>query len=330
MKWFETLFRKTRRSGEGASCSLLSMLAPSLLGMAVCLLSLCSLSWAWFNMSVNTGVSTIQSAMVEVAVAYKEPATANTTEAVELPWTGFKTLAAFSSENPPSDNQYSCPLIDNKLYFIARGTAASAYLKIGATYYGPLDLTAQTDDGAYKVYSIDLSNSSSNPAESPVTVSLFWGTPAGLTTGNTATTPSENYTARWPSDTSTAASAMLFWENWDEEEEEEGEENAPVEPITGEQPTEEPNPSEGEGSQTSEGDKNSEDPKQEQDTEQGTEQGGTTGTGTSDSSSGETSGTTGDDASGSGSGTPAAGADPQQPSTPSTGNDTPGSGETTE
>ena len=326
MKWFETLFRKTRRSGEGASCSLLSMLAPSLLGMAVCLLSLCSLSWAWFNMSVNTGVSTIQSAMVEVAVAYKATNTSNTFEVAEPPWTGFKTLAAFSKEDSPSDNQYnqySCPLINNTLYFIARGTAASAYLKIGEIYYA-LVLTAQEDNYPYTVYSITIepSSSSSNSAESHVTVSLFWGTPAGLTNENTFTvTAFGNYTENWPSDTCIAASAMLFWEDWDEEKEE-GEENAPVEPITGEQANEEPKPSK-ENGQTSEDDQNSEDPKQD------TEQDGITGTGTSDSS-GETSGTTGDETSGSGSETLAAGADSQQPSTPSTGNDTPGSGETTE
>lgn len=306
MKWFETLFRKTRRSGEGASCSLLSMLAPSLLGMAVCLLSLCSLSWAWFNMSVNTGVSTIQSAMVEVAVANNKE---------------FPTDACLLAGNGTLTVKLPEGSSNGTLYLIARGNVSSTqtYLKVdidgNPTYY-QLGLAA-VDAGSYPVYSIQITGEA--------TLSLVcWNNdedPSSAATPPTALEPS--ITVSWPSTTTQSGLTLTAAP---------GKEENPIIPPAEtpdtpaeEQPNEEPKTSEdtGENGQTSSGDgKNSEDPKQD------TEQDGITGT--SDSSSGGTSGTTGDDVSGGSSETPAAGADSQQPSTPSMGGNTSGGGETTE
>lgn len=309
MKWFETLFRKTRRSGEGASCSLLSMLAPSLLGMAVCLLSLCSLSWAWFNMSVNTGVSTIQSAMVEVAVA----SDSNFTDASLLAGSGTLTVT-------PSEESSN-----GTLYLIARGNVSKpTYLEVktdSKTDYYSLTLVKPTDNGEYPnrypVYFISISEKA--------TLSLVcWNNSETINT--TADLKGENTNlTQWPDTTTQGDFALTAASAEGEYPADTTPDETPDTPAE-EQPNEASKLTEdtGKNGQTSEDDQNSEDPKQD------TEQDGITGTGTSDSSSGETTGTTGDDVSGGSSETPAAGADSQQPSTPSTGNDTPGSGETTE
>lgn len=293
MKWFETIFRKTRRSGEGASCSLLSMLAPSLLGMAVCLLSLCSLSWAWFNMSVNTGVSTIQSAMVEVAVANN----ADFAGASLLAGNGKLTVT-------PSEESSN-----GTFYLIARGNVSKpTYLEVksnGTSTYYKLTLAA-VDAASYPVYPISISEKA--------TLSLVcWNNSETITP--TADLKGENTNlTQWPDTTTQGDLALTAASAEGEDPADTTPDETPDTPAE-EQPNEEPKTSEGEGEN---GQASGED--QEQD--------GITGT--SDSSSGGTSSTTGDDASGSGSETPAADADQSPAKTPSTGGNTSGNGETTE
>lgn len=151
MKWNQLFSHNTRRQ-EGTADSLLRLLAPSLLGMAVCVLTLCSLTWAWFNMSVGSSITGIQSSEVEVCLVNYNDGT----------WTATP-LEEDGTSNATTD-------ASGNIYFIARGTAANAYLKIGETYYA-LNLTQEPTDGKYPVYSIMLSNIST-----PVSVSLRWGT----------------------------------------------------------------------------------------------------------------------------------------------------------
>ena len=42
---------------------------PSLLGVAICLVCLCSLTWAWFTATQNSGVQPIQSATATVTAS---------------------------------------------------------------------------------------------------------------------------------------------------------------------------------------------------------------------------------------------------------------------
>ena len=158
MKWNQLFSHNTRRQ-EGTADSLLRLLAPSLLGMAVCVLTLCSLTWAWFNMSVGSSITGIQSSEVEVCLVTK------TTEGENVKWAVGEPLVANGEAKETTLDS------DKNIYFIARGTAANAYLQIGDKYYGPLDLTKGPDaSGNYPVYSITLSDASS------VSVSLRWGT----------------------------------------------------------------------------------------------------------------------------------------------------------
>ena len=187
MKWNQLFSHNTRRQ-EGTADSLLRLLAPSLLGMAVCVLTLCSLTWAWFNMSVGSSITGIQSSEVEVCL---------------VNWTadesGASTLSLPELLVANGDAKETTPDSENKIYFIARGTAANAYLAVvynnTTTYYGPLKLTPVSGDNAtYPVYSISLDNITTATS---VSVSLHWGLlPTGVTESG-STTLVENATALW-------------------------------------------------------------------------------------------------------------------------------------
>lgn len=161
MKWNQLFSHNTRRQ-EGTADSLLRLLAPSLLGMAVCVLTLCSLTWAWFNMAVSSSITGIQSSEVEVCLVTK------TTEGESVKWTASEPLVA--------NGKAVSVTPESQIYFIARGTAANAYLKVEcnstATYY-KLDLTSTsvTTGEEYPVYSVQVAT----PSEA-VQVSLIWGT----------------------------------------------------------------------------------------------------------------------------------------------------------
>lgn len=175
MKWNQLFSHNTRRQ-EGTADSLLRLLAPSLLGMAVCVLTLCSLTWAWFNMAVGSSITGIQSSEAEVCLVNNNNGT----------WTATPLEEDGTSNATPDDTK-------GNIYFIARGTAANAYLKIGNKYYGPLDLTKGPDaSGKYPVYFITLSDASS------VSVSLHWGTlPESSTLSEAQITAVEDLFVSW-------------------------------------------------------------------------------------------------------------------------------------
>lgn len=181
MKWNQLFSHNTRRQ-EGTADSLLRLLAPSLLGMAVCMLTLCSLTWAWFNMAVGSSITGIQSSEVEVClVNHNDDGT----------WTATPLEEDGTSNATPDDTK-------GNIYFIARGTAANAYLKVEcnstATYY-KLDLTSTsvTTGKEYPVYSVQVATSSD-----AVQVSLIWGTlPEDSTPSETKAARVQDITVSW-------------------------------------------------------------------------------------------------------------------------------------
>lgn len=67
MKWKEAFYTgKREHPQEKKPASLTALLMPSLLGVAICLVCLCSLTWAWFTATQNSGVQPIQSATATV------------------------------------------------------------------------------------------------------------------------------------------------------------------------------------------------------------------------------------------------------------------------
>ena len=203
MKWNHFFSHNTRRR-EGSADSLLRLLAPSLLGMAVCMLTLCSLTWAWFNMSIATNIGTIQSASVEVCVSNDKSFTSDFkfisgSDTLTVPFSTNSTsqIATFADDKTSTGTQ-------NALYFIVRSNVSancSVYLKVDDTYYGPLEPVKPDTDGNYptndyQVYSIDLS-------ETATTVSIHWGNlPTATSSPSLAEKVVDSYnssvTVSWP------------------------------------------------------------------------------------------------------------------------------------
>ncbi len=140
MNWKETFYTgKREHPQEEKPASLTALLMPSLLGVAICLVCLCSLTWAWFTATQNSGVQPIQSATATVT------AKLNDTALGELPieegMTGTGTLTLHMD-----------------------GSAQYAYvlIKVGGTEYRTGYLSATKD------YTITVN-------ESGATLTLCWG-----------------------------------------------------------------------------------------------------------------------------------------------------------
>ena len=75
MNWKETFYTgKREHPQEKKPASLTALLMPSLLGVAICLVCLCSLTWAWFTATQNSGVQPIQSATATVTASLNNTA----------------------------------------------------------------------------------------------------------------------------------------------------------------------------------------------------------------------------------------------------------------
>ena len=75
MNWKETFYTgKREHPQEKKPASLTALLMPSLLGVAICLVCLCSLTWAWFTATQNSGVQPIQSATATVTASLNDKA----------------------------------------------------------------------------------------------------------------------------------------------------------------------------------------------------------------------------------------------------------------
>lgn len=75
MNWKETFYTgKREHPQEKKPASLTALLMPSLLGVAICLVCLCSLTWAWFTATQNSSVQPIQSATATVTASLNDKA----------------------------------------------------------------------------------------------------------------------------------------------------------------------------------------------------------------------------------------------------------------
>lgn len=140
MNWKETFYTgKREHPQEKKPASLTALLMPSLLGVAICLVCLCSLTWAWFTATQNSGVQPIQSATATVTAKLGD------TDLGKLPieegMTGTGTLTLHMD-----------------------GSAQYAYvlIKVGGTEYRTGYLSATED------YTITVN-------ESGATLTLCWG-----------------------------------------------------------------------------------------------------------------------------------------------------------
>ena len=142
MNWKETFYTgKREHPQEKKPASLTALLMPSLLGVAICLVCLCSLTWAWFTATQNSGVQPIQSATATVTASLNDTALGELKggEPCSLNGTGTLTL------HMAGDAQY-----------------AYVVIKVGDTEYHTDYLTATED------YTITVN-------ESGAALTLCWG-----------------------------------------------------------------------------------------------------------------------------------------------------------
>lgn len=140
MNWKETFYTgKREHPQEEKPASLTALLMPSLLGVAICLVCLCSLTWAWFTATQNSGVQPIQSATATVTAKLGDTALGELP--IEEGMTGTGTLTLHMD-----------------------GSAQYAYvlIKVGGTEYRTGYLSATKD------YTITVN-------ESGATLTLCWG-----------------------------------------------------------------------------------------------------------------------------------------------------------
>ena len=142
MRYFRRLFHKPKHSvGTSSDCSIYRSLAPSALGIALCVTCLCGTSWAWFTASATAGVESIQTAALAVATV-----TASDSSTV-------------SGASVEGGTKYE--LVSGKAYTVklAPGTSQTGYCVIkfgGTTYYTPqLTQSAAPNGMSITVYASD-------------------------------------------------------------------------------------------------------------------------------------------------------------------------------
>ena len=141
MNWKETFYTgKREHPQEKKPASLTALLMPSLLGTAICLVCLCSLTWAWFTATQNSGVQPIQSATATVTASLNDTALGELKVGKPCSLNGTGTLTLHME----GDAQY-----------------AYVVIKVGDTEYHTNYLTA---DG----YTITVN-------ESGAVLTLYWG-----------------------------------------------------------------------------------------------------------------------------------------------------------
>ena len=170
MNWKETFYTgKREHPQEKKPASLTALLMPSLLGTAICLVCLCSLTWAWFTATQNSGVQPIQSATATVTASLNDTALGELKVGKPCSLNGTGTLTLHME----GDAQY-----------------AYVVIKVGDTEYHTNYLTA---DG----YTITVN-------ESGAALTLCWGKqdnqsgPAVENGGSVGTAQSSNTTDEQP------------------------------------------------------------------------------------------------------------------------------------
>ena len=142
MRYFRRLFHKPKHSvGTSSDCSIYRSLAPSVLGVTLCVACLCGTSWAWFTASATAGVGSIKTATLAVATVTDS---------------GDSTVSGASVEG---GTKYE--LVSGKTYTVklAPGTSQTGYCVIkfgGTTYYTPqLTQSAAPNGMSITVYASD-------------------------------------------------------------------------------------------------------------------------------------------------------------------------------
>lgn len=152
MKVYPVFFHRAKHATEEKrSDGLMHILAPSVIGIFICAVCLCGVSWAWFTASTSTGTTQIQSSSYKLSYQIGEDTTA--TELTE------------------ADNTYTLTADKTLITLKATGTAgATGYcgIKIGdETYYTEQIFVNNTSDFTFTVNAA---------AGTEITLTPKWGT----------------------------------------------------------------------------------------------------------------------------------------------------------
>ena len=173
------LFRRLSHQPKGeenikSDWSIYRILAPSVIGIFICAVCLCGVSWAWFTANVSVEATTIKTASYTVNVTAKDSSDSEITPTTRdgVTTVTFSSAGAYTVTITPDTSS---------------NTATSGYCTIGlndTTYY-----TAQLTSGS-------LSFTVNATANQTLTVTPQWGTYSGsgqtISSGGSIGTAAEN------------------------------------------------------------------------------------------------------------------------------------------
>lgn len=168
-KVYRFFFRRSKRAEkEKHSDTIYHILAPSIIGIAMCALCLCGASWAWFTASSSTGVKTIKSPSYELQY--------------QIDADNAKTLSDETTYNMTGER---CVITLTTAKNSTSGATGYCSIKIGdKTYY--TEQIAVGSSFRITVY---------EPAGTAITITPKWGTYSGtanISNNGTIGTPSNS------------------------------------------------------------------------------------------------------------------------------------------
>ena len=155
MKVYRLFFHESKHAQkQNRSDGILNLLAPSIIGIILCSICLCGVSWAWFTASTSTGTTAIQAASYSVNVSAENESVKIASESGTFTVT-FTTAGSYTITLTPS------------------GTAGTGYCKINFA-----DVDHYTD----QLSSGSLHFTVCADADSKLTITPQWGCYTGTAT----------------------------------------------------------------------------------------------------------------------------------------------------
>lgn len=146
---YHVLYHRSEKKGTDRSDGIFHILAPSLVGIAVCAFCMCGASWAWFTASTTTGTAAIQAATYTVTVSAKQDDTKAKTEEMDgITTVTFADAGAYTvTLKPHEDNTakagYCKVEFGDKAYYTDSLTTGKLTFTVNAAADTTLTVTPQ-------------------------------------------------------------------------------------------------------------------------------------------------------------------------------------------
>lgn len=165
------LFRRLSHQPKGeenikSDWSIYRILAPSVIGIFICAVCLCGVSWAWFTANVSVEATTIKTASYTVRVTAKDssdneitPTTSDGVTTITFSSAGAYTVTITPDTNSNTATSGYCTIdFNNTTYYTDQLTSGSFSLTVNATENQMLTVTPQW--GTYSGSGQTISNNS--------------------------------------------------------------------------------------------------------------------------------------------------------------------------